>query len=109
MIYFGNYQFSEPVVINEWETDEKAGIYVILVQDSGAKSQSYKAIYFGESENLSDSSFLGSHRSYDRWIRESESEGNLYIATFAMPDSALELRQGIVAFLVKYYHPVCNE
>ena len=108
MIYFANYQFSEPAVITDWRTEEQVGIYVILVQDPKAKSQSYKAIYFGESQNLSDSGFIKSHQSYPCWIREAESEGNLYIATFPMPDSALDLRQSIVAFLVKYYHPVCN-
>lgn len=108
MIYFANYQFSEPVVISEWRTEEKAGIYVVLIQDPKAKSQSYKAIYFGESENLSDSSFIKSHQSFERWVREAESADNLFIATFAMPESPSELRQGIVAFLVKYYHPVCN-
>ena len=108
MIYFANYQFSEPERIDDWRTEERAGIYVILIKDHKAKSQSYKAIYFGESENLSDSSFVKSHHSYDCWSREAESESNLYIATFSMPDSALDLRQGIVAFLVKYYHPACN-
>ena len=108
MIYFANYQFSEPAGIAEWRTEEKAGIYVILVQDPKAKSQSYKAIYFGESDNLSDSNFIKSHHSYDCWVREAESESNLYIATFAMSDSPSELRQGVVAFLVKYYHPACN-
>ena len=108
MIYFANYQFSEPEVISEWRTEEKAGIYVILVQDPKVKSRSYKAIYFGESENLSESSFIKSHQSFECWIREAESADNLFIATSAMSDSPSELRQGIVTFLVKYYHPACN-
>ena len=108
MIYFANYQFSEPELLTDWKTEDKDGIYVILIKETTLKSQSYKAIYFGESGNLSDTSFIKSHHSYGHWIREAESEGNLYIATFSMPDSAPELRQGIVAFLVKYYHPACN-
>jgi hypothetical protein len=108
MIYFANYQFSEPELINDWATEERAGIYVILVPDPKAKSQSHKAVFFGESDNLSDSSSIKSHQSFDCWVREAASVDNLYIATFGMPDSPSELRQGIVAFLVKYYHPACN-
>jgi len=108
MIYFANYQFTEPESIRDWQAEDKAGIFVILIRDSKSKSQTYRAIYFGESENLSDSGFIKSHHSYDSWIREAESEGNLYIATFSMPDSVSDLRQSIVFFLVKYYHPVCN-
>ncbi|MFC2164196.1 hypothetical protein ACFLT2_04265 [Acidobacteriota bacterium] len=108
MIYFANYQFSEPVSLTEWKTDERNGIYAVLIKDPKTKSQPYTAIDFGESDNLSDSSFLMSHQRFDFWIQEAGSEADLYIATFHMPDSASELRQSIVAFLVKYYHPVCN-
>ena len=109
MIYFANYQFSEPESLPEWKTKEKNGIYTILTKDPQTKSQPYKAVYFGESDNLSDTSFLKSNQRFECWIKEAGSEADLYIATFPMPDSAPELRQGIVAFLVKYYHPVCNE
>ncbi len=109
MIYFANYQFSDPESLPEWKTEDKDGIYVVLTKDPQAKSQPYKALYFGESDNLSDSSFLKSHKGFDCWIQESGSEADLYIATFSMPDSVSELRQDIVTFLVKYYHPVCNE
>jgi hypothetical protein len=108
MIYFANYQFSEPESFRAWNTEEKAGIYVVLVRYPGVKSQSYKAVYFGESDNLSDSSLLKSHPSLDCWIQEGLSIDNLYIATFSMPDSSPELRRGVVTFLIKYYHPACN-
>jgi len=109
MIYFANYQFSEPESLTEWKTEDREGIYAVLTKDPQTKSQPYKAIDFGESGNLSDSNFLKSHQRFDCWIQEAGSGADLYIAAFHMPDSAPELRQGIVSFLVKYYHPVCNE
>lgn len=109
MIYFANYQFSEPESLKEWRTDDREGIYVILIKDPKAKSQPYKAIYFGESDNLLDSSFLKSHERFDCWISEAGSEAELHIAAFSMPNSTTDLRRSVVAFLVKYYHPVCNK
>lgn len=108
MIYFANYQFSDPESLLNWTTSEKSGIFVILVQDPTSKSKPYKAIYFGESGHLSERSFFKSHFSYDCWVREAGNEADLYISLFPMPDSTPELRQGIEAFLIKYYHPVCN-
>ena len=108
MIYFANYQFSEPKSLTEWKTEDSDGIYAILIKDPKAKFQPYKVIDFGESDNLSDANFFKSHQRFDCWIQEAGSESELYIASFDMPNSTIELRRSVVAFLVKYYHPVCN-
>ena len=108
MIYFANYQFSDPECLLNWATSEKSGIFAILVQDPTSRSKPYKAIYFGESEDMSERGFFKSHFRYDRWIREAGSEADLYISVFPMPDSTPDLRQGIETFLIKYYHPACN-
>jgi len=108
MIYFANYQFSEPESLAKWNTEEKNGIYVLLIKDPIEKSKPYKAIFFGESNDLSDPGFLRSHQRFDCWIQEAGSEADLHIATFPMPNSTPGLRQSVVTFLVKYYHPVCN-
>ncbi len=108
MIYFANYQFSEPGTFLNWTTDETSGIFAILVKDPKSKSKPYKAIYFGESENLSEHGFFKNHYRYDRWVREAGSAADLYISVFPLPDSSPVIRQSIQAFLIKYYHPVCN-
>ncbi|MGD8538922.1 MAG: hypothetical protein PVI66_09405 [Candidatus Aminicenantes bacterium] len=108
MIYFANYQFSEPGAFLNWTTTEIEGIFAILVQDPTSKSRPYKPIYFGESENLSEHGFFRSYHRYDCWIREAGNETDLYISVFPTPGSPPELRQGIKAFLVKYYQPSCN-
>lgn len=108
MIYFANYQFSDPEYLLNWTTSEKSGIYAILVQDPTSRSKPYKAIYFGESEDMSERGYLKSHHRYDCWIREVGIETDLYISVFPMPDSTPEIRQGVEAFLIKYYQPACN-
>jgi hypothetical protein len=108
MIYFGNYQFSDPECLLNWTTSEKSGIYAILVKDSTSRSNPYKAIYFGESEDMSERGFFKSHYRYERWILEAGNEADLYISVFPMQNSTSELRQGIEAFLIKYYQPSCN-
>jgi hypothetical protein len=108
VIYFANYQFSDPECLLNWTTSEKSGIYAILMQDPTSRAKPYKAIFFGESEDISERGFFRSHYRYDRWIREAGSEAELYVSVFPMHDSSPELRQGIVTFLIKYYHPACN-
>ena len=108
MIYFANYQFGEPKAFLNWTSSEKEGIFAILIKNPESKSKPYKAIYFGESENLSEQGFFRSYHRYDCWIREAGNETDLYISVFPTPGSTPNLRQGIKTFLVKYYHPVCN-
>lgn len=108
MIYFANYQFSEPQSFLNWTTSEKEGIFAILLKNPTSKSKPYEAIYFGESENLSEHGFFRSYHRYDCWIREAGKETDLYISIFPTPGSTAELRQGIKAFLIKYYQPTCN-
>lgn len=108
VIYFANYQFSDPECLLNWTTSEKSGIYAILVQDPTSRSKPYKVIYFGESEDMSERGFFKSHYRYDRWIREAGKETEIYISVFPMPGSTPQLRQGIEAFLIKYYRPSCN-
>jgi hypothetical protein len=108
VIYFANYQFGEPEAFLNWTTSEKEGIFAILIKNPTSKSKPYKAIYFGESENLSEHGFFRSYHRYDCWIREAGNETDLYISVFPTPGSTPNLRQGIKTFLVKYYHPVCN-
>lgn len=108
MIYFANYQFSEPGAFLNWTTTDAVGIFAILVQDPASRSRPYKAIYFGESENLTEHGFFKNHHRYDCWVREAGSAADLYISVFSLSDSTPEIRQGIQSFLIKYYHPVCN-
>jgi len=109
MIYFANYQFSEPEPLSGWKTSEKAGIYAILTKDSSARSRRYKVIYFGESGNLSDRDFLKSHEKHDCWLSQAGgSEDDLFIAVFPLPNSTIKLRGDIEAFLIRYYRPACN-
>jgi hypothetical protein len=108
VIYFANYQFCEPGAFLNWTTTDTAGIFAILVQDSASRSRPFKAIYFGESGNLSEHGFFKNHHRCDCWVREAGSEADLYISVFPMPDSTPELRQGIEGFLIKYYKPACN-
>jgi hypothetical protein len=108
VIYFANYQFCEPEALLNWTTSETAGIFAILVQDATSRSKPYRAIYFGESENLSEPGFFRSYHRYDCWVREAGNETDLYVSVFPTPGSTPELRQGIKDFLIKYYQPACN-
>jgi hypothetical protein len=108
VIYFANYQFSEPENFLNWTTSEKEGIFAILIKNPASKSKPYEVIFFGESGDLSERGFFRSFHRYDCWIREAGDEAELYISVFPMPNSTREIRQGIESFLVKYYKPVCN-
>lgn len=108
MIYFANYQFSEPESFLNWTASEKECIFAILIKNPDSRSRPYTAIYFGESGDLSERGYFRAYHRYDCWVRESGSEAGLFISVFAMPGSTPEIRQSIEAFLIKYYHPACN-
>jgi hypothetical protein len=107
-INYGGIQFNDPVRVTEWLPPFRAGLYAILVPDQSASPKPFRAIYFGESSNLSERGFLRSHIRYNSWIREAYSNNNLYISVHYMPDSTQQQRMELEKRLIDTYHPVCN-
>lgn len=107
-IVYSNYTFSEPVFLSNWNPPYEAGIYVILKYDSSFKPKPYKALYFGQSSNMSERGF-SSHHARSCWIRNAGSEDKLYIATYLIPNSKEPERLKVESKLIADYQPLCNQ
>ena len=100
-------EFDGPVLITNWNPPFKAAIYAIMIP-SNKRENYYRAIYFGESENLSERGFHKSHHAFSCWLREARTESNLFIGVHSMPNSTKEQRKKIEEKLISDYNPICN-
>jgi len=109
-IIYNGVNFSEPERLVNCNPPFRAGLYVILIQDQTMKPKPFKAIYFGESGNMSERGF-GSHHKKPCWIRTAGSEGNLYISANLMPNSTENERRNIEERLIQKYNTknYCND
>lgn len=109
-IKYNEVNFSEPERLSNWAPPYRAGLYVIMVPDQNMKPKPYRAIYFGESGNMSERGF-NSHHKKNCWINTAGSEGNLFISTHLMPDSSEKERRNIEERLVQEYNTnrYCND
>ena len=110
-IRFGDILFSEPEALSGSTRPvgliyRSPGLYVILAFDATYRPWPYRALYFGESENIR-SRATTSHENYESWRREG---GDLlYLAFHEMPGSQQNKRQAIESGLITQYNPPCNQ
>ena|SRR5271166_232807 len=111
-IVFQNLLFGEPEVLPassglsglvKWE-----GVYVILTDDITSTPRPFRALYFGESENLWGRA-TATHENYPAWQRAAGTFGNLYRAFHLMSGSTQHQRQMVETALISGYNPPCND
>jgi len=109
-IKWGQVNFEGPYRLDSWKPPYRAGIYAIMMKpDPQNKPNTYKILYFGESENMSERGFYKNHHKYNCWLREAGSLRNLFIGYYLMPDSTLFQRKSLEQQLIDQYKPKCNE
>lgn len=106
-IWFGNYCFSEPLVLPCFVPDCNSGLFAILVHDPTCHPRSMRVLYFGESENIP--TYLSPwHEKYWSWCDIAAGAMNLYVAFMPMENSTAEQRRAVVSALIAQYQPECN-
>jgi hypothetical protein len=85
-----------------------AGLYVILVADNSWRPRFFRAIYFGEAENLAVRPTTNHERCED-WCKAASGVGNLYVAYHFMMRASKADRTAIESGLIGYYAPECNK
>lgn len=109
-IKWGSINFEGPYPIKAWDPPYCAAVYAIMRKpDPENKPKSYRIIYIGGSVNLSDRRFYREEHKYNCWIKEADSEDNLYIGIYRMPNSSPDERIEIETNLINQYNPVCNQ
>lgn len=118
-ITWGVYRFSEPVNLvsslpsvlppnaNTIFRVRVPGLYVIMVEDAKCQPRPFRALYFGQSDDVmkrADSS----HENYLSWCFNAEWKP-LYVSYHEMYGSTKEQREAVETILIEHYRPVCNK
>ena len=106
-IWFGGYCFTEPEILPCSVPARNSGLYAILVRDPACYPRMMRAIYFGESENIS-AHLTPWHEKYAAWCSVSGGAINLYVAFLPMESSAPDERAALLSALNAQYQPECN-
>ena len=108
-ISFADYLFSDPEQLLSWKPPYMAGIYAILMDDPSCTPVPFRPIYFGETNDMSESGLIQHHPLHDCWYKLTGSVYRLHITISEMPDSSSAERQRVQTELIKQYRPICNE
>ena len=98
----GNYEFSEPYLLDENNLLNVACVYAILYKTSDG----YYLVYIGESGQVANR--LSNHERYSCWRAHSSS--SLYVAIFVTPSNRYseDQRRALERGLIDMYDPICN-
>ena len=102
MITLGSQSFAGPFLAPLWLPQKGAGLFAIMVP--GWRLMTFRAIHFGEAEDLS-SGFLPKEPRYAEWLRIAGTEWNLYVATYEMSFSTAAQRAAAAAAIGREYRP----
>lgn len=109
-IVWGDISFDGPSPITDWNPPYCAVIYVIMHKpDYVNEPKKFRLLYIEGLFNLSDRRFYREQDKYNCWIKEADSEDNLYIGIHKMPNSTADERIKIESNLINQYNPVCNQ
>jgi hypothetical protein len=106
-IWFGEHCFSEPQILPCSSPAGEPGLFAILVNDDTCHPRCWRALYFGESENVF-ARLTPWHEKYEPWCRIAGGAVNLYVAFLWMESSRAEERRAIVSALISEYQPECT-
>lgn len=82
-------------------------MYAILVRDPACYPRMLRAIYFGESGNIS-THLTPWHEKYAAWCNVAGGAIDLYVAFLPMEPSTPEDRAALLSSLIAQYQPECN-
>jgi hypothetical protein len=108
-IQWGEVPFENLGPFNGWTGPGGPGVFVVMVQPNKETAPTdYRALFFGEAENLADSEFFRSHPKFRCCVSEAERADNLFFAALPMPDASPVQRKQVQRLLIDEFHPVCN-
>jgi hypothetical protein len=99
--------FTEPIAFGRSSLPGFAGMYAILVSDTGWQPRPYRPVYFGEAGNLAVR-VVASHEKYGEWLRAAGAADRLYVAYHLMSGDEAQ-RAAFEKSLIREYQPECNE
>jgi hypothetical protein len=102
-IKFAGKPFEGPFELGRWTPAARAGVYCVMVPDSGCVPSRYRAIFFGETGNFAAKNGQAS------WLKIADYPQLVHIAAHWMPGSTGDQRKAVERELIQLYEPECNE
>jgi hypothetical protein len=99
-------RFSEPGLLHWALLPSAPGIYAILVRDQSCKPRAFRALYFGEADDLHDRVNDG-HEKYLKWVRAAGGK-RLFVAFRVLSLHSEAGRKAVEKGLIEHYAPECN-
>ncbi|MCE5248687.1 zf-HC2 domain-containing protein [bacterium] len=105
-----DYSIEGPFRLNEWTQSPDPGIFAVLHKpDPDTHPDRYIIDYLGEAGRLSYRGFTWTPVVRNCLLTHIDSEDNLYIAIYRMPDSTTLERQNISNILIRKFKPYFND
>lgn len=107
-IQWGDTMFVNLAPMTDWAGPGGAGLFVVMVQPDPTNAPGdYRALFFGESENLASADFFRAHPKFRCCVSEAERVDLLWFAASPLEGSPIERKQK-VRVLADQFHPICN-
>jgi hypothetical protein len=108
-IKFAGKSFEGPFELGTWTPAARAGVYCVMVPDSGCVPSKYRAIYFGETGNFAERAFPSAKNGQAGWLKIADYSQVVHIAAYWMARSTADERKAVERELIQLYEPECNE
>lgn len=103
------HNFTREGSLSNWDPPNRAAVYVIAYRkDPKGESDTYSAIYVGESGNLDDRGFSNHHKKQCWLDHVNDNEGRLAVYLHLMPNSTVDERRKIESKVIEKRNPPCN-
>ena len=103
MITLAARSFAGPFMAPLWMPPAAAGVYAVMAP--GWRLLTFRALDFGQAEDLSSKDLLKQHPKYREWISIVGTEWNLYVAMHEMPLASPAERGAVLRELAREYRP----
>jgi len=103
VITLGSRSFAGPFMAPLWSPPKCAGLYAVMAP--GWRLLTFRALEFGQAENLAAPELLKHHPKYREWLTIVGTQWNLYIAIHELSFSTEAQRVAGVRELAREYRP----
>jgi hypothetical protein len=102
------FEFKTGGSLLSWRPPAMAGIYAITYKGDPEKPKAHHILFFGQTDNLSETSPEWNEEVVGAWKSSSQDIGELCVFVHPMPRSSTGERLRIQEQLVAEYRPRCN-
>jgi hypothetical protein len=108
-IQWGEVPFENLGPFEGWSGPGGSGLFVVMVQPHPETNPGeYRALFFGETDNLSSSEFFRHHPKFRCCVSEAGKVEGLFFASSPLEGSTQDQRKMVQRLLADQFRPICN-